>query len=110
MKGSWYPRLVVGRGHESLVSSSGAVLLREAVRLSGLDAVLSDALAPWRSDRALHDPAKVLVDEAMVLALGGDCMADLAVLAAGALIDANLDDEKNRGLVDDLISRIPESN
>ena len=37
-------------------------------------------------------------------------MADLAVLAAGALIDANLDDEKNRGLVDDLISRIPESN
>lgn len=82
MKGSWYPRLVVGRGHESLVSSSGAVLLREAVRLSGLDAVLSDALAPWRSDRALHDPAKVLVDEAMVLALGGDCMADLAVLRA----------------------------
>ncbi len=37
-------------------------------------------------------------------------MADLVVLAAGALIDANLDDEKNRGLVDDLISRIPESN
>ena len=37
-------------------------------------------------------------------------MADLAVQAAGALIDANLDDEKNRGLVDDLISRIPESN
>ena len=37
-------------------------------------------------------------------------MADLAVQAASALIDANLDDEKNRGLVDDLISRIPESN
>lgn len=36
-------------------------------------------------------------------------MADLAIQAAGALIDANLDDEKNRGLVDDLISRIPES-
>lgn len=37
-------------------------------------------------------------------------MADLAVHAAGRLIDANLDDEKNRGLVDDLISKIPESN
>ena len=37
-------------------------------------------------------------------------MADLAVQAAGALIDANLDDDKNRSLVDDLISRIPESN
>ena len=42
--------------------------------------------------------------------LGTREMADLAVQAAGALIDANLDDEKNRGLVDDLISRIPESN
>ncbi len=36
--------------------------------------------------------------------------AHLAVQAAGALIDANLDDEKNRGLVDDFIARIPESN
>ncbi len=36
--------------------------------------------------------------------------AHLAVQAAGALIDANLDDEKNRSLVDDLIARIPESN
>jgi F-type H+-transporting ATPase subunit b len=36
-------------------------------------------------------------------------MADLVVQAAGALMDANLDDEKNRNLVDDLISRIPES-
>ncbi len=36
--------------------------------------------------------------------------AHLAVQAAGVLIDANLDDEKNRGLVDDFIARIPESN
>ena len=36
--------------------------------------------------------------------------ANLAVQAAGVLIDANLDDERNRGLVDDLIARIPESN
>ena len=36
--------------------------------------------------------------------------ANLAVQAAGALIDANLDDEKNRGLVNDLIAKIPESN
>ena len=36
--------------------------------------------------------------------------ANLAVQAAGALIDANLDDERNRGLVDDLIAKIPESN
>ena len=36
--------------------------------------------------------------------------ANLAVQAAGALIDANLDDERNRGLVNDLIAKIPESN
>lgn len=35
--------------------------------------------------------------------------ANLAVQAAGVLIDANLDDERNRGLVDDLIAKIPES-
>lgn len=36
-------------------------------------------------------------------------MADLAVQAAGALIEANLDDEGNRRLVDDMIARIPQS-
>ena len=36
-------------------------------------------------------------------------VADLAVQAAGAIIDANLDDEKNRKLVEDLISSIPTS-
>ena len=33
--------------------------------------------------------------------------ADLAVKAAGALIEANLDDERNRKLVEDLIAGIP---
>lgn len=35
-------------------------------------------------------------------------VADLAVQAAGALVEANLDDEKNRKLVDDLIEGIPQ--
>ena len=36
-------------------------------------------------------------------------VADLAVQAAGAIIEANLDDERNRKLVDDLITAIPSS-
>ena len=36
-------------------------------------------------------------------------VADLAVQAAGAIIDANLDSEANRKLVDDLIAGVPES-
>jgi hypothetical protein len=67
---------------ESLISSSGALLLREAVRVSGLDRALSRKLAPWRSARATHDPGKVLIDLATAVALGGDCAADLAVVRA----------------------------
>ena len=48
--------------------------------MSGLDRQLSTALGPWRAPRAVHDPAKVLLDLAVALALGGDCLADVAVL------------------------------
>jgi len=47
-----------------------------------LDRQLSAALAPWRKPLARHDPAKVL-DLAVALALGGDCLADVALLRAG---------------------------
>jgi F-type H+-transporting ATPase subunit b len=36
-------------------------------------------------------------------------VADLAVRAAGVIIDAELDTEKNRKLVDDMINRIPQA-
>ena len=67
---------------ESLISSAGALLLREAVRASGADRGLASALAPWRPDRAVHDPGKVLLDVATAVALGGDCLADLAAVRA----------------------------
>ena len=35
---------------------------------------------------------------------------DLAILAAGKLLDENLDDERNRKVVDDFIDQIPDSN
>jgi hypothetical protein len=67
---------------ESLVSSSGALLLWETIRAAGLDRHLSRALSPWRSARAVHDPGKVLVDVATAVALGGDCAADVGVVRA----------------------------
>jgi hypothetical protein len=67
---------------ESLISSSGALLLREAIRVAGLDGGLSDALARWRPGRAHHDPGKVLLDLATAVALGGDCLADIAAVRA----------------------------
>jgi Transposase DDE domain group 1 len=37
-------------------------------------------LQQWRAPRAVHDPGKIVADLAAALALGGDCLADIAVL------------------------------
>lgn len=66
-----------GRG---LVSQAGAVLLWETMRVTGLARSLSENLARWRAPRAVHDPGKIVTDLAAALALGGDCLADIAVL------------------------------
>jgi hypothetical protein len=67
---------------ESLVSSSGALLLREVIRVAGLDRGLWDALSRWRAPLAVHDPGKVLLDVVTAVALGGDCLADVAAVRA----------------------------
>lgn len=76
------PRVRVEGGGSGAVSQAGAVLLVETVRKTGLAGAMSVALAPWRKPRAVHDPGKVLLDLAMAVALGGDCLADIAVLRA----------------------------
>ena len=64
------------------MSQAGAVLLTVTLATVGLDRVLSTALGPWRPRWAVHDPAKVLLDLALGLAIGGDCLADVGVLRA----------------------------
>jgi hypothetical protein len=66
-----------GRG---LVSQAGAVLLWETMRVTGLGQGLAGSLARWRAPRAVHDPGKMVADLAAAVALGGDCLADIAVL------------------------------
>jgi hypothetical protein len=66
-----------GRG---LVSQAGAVLLWETMRVTGLGRGLTGALERWRAPRAVHDPGKMIADLAAAVALGGDCLADIAVL------------------------------
>jgi hypothetical protein len=77
-----YPRVRVRGGGEGTVSQAGGVLLVETALRTGLDTALSTALAPWRKPRAVHDPGKVLLDLALAVALGGDCLSDVAVLRA----------------------------
>jgi hypothetical protein len=79
-RSGFYPRLVVDSAARTTVSHAGGVLLCETARAVGLDRLLSAALAPWRKPLAIHDPAKIVCDLAVMLSLGGDCLADLALL------------------------------
>jgi len=58
------------------------LLVTETLRVTGLGAGLSLGLARWRRERSIHDPGKVVADLAVAVALGGDCLADVAVLRA----------------------------
>ncbi|MDX3075762.1 IS1380 family transposase [Streptomyces sp. MI02-7b] len=77
-----YPRVRTEGGGRAVVSQAGGVLLVETIRKTGLDEAISTALAPWRKPRAVHDPGKVLLDVALAVALGGDCLADVGMLRA----------------------------
>jgi len=74
------PKIAVSADGKGLVSQAGAVLLAEAARVTGLGEGLSSGLARWRAPRAVHDPGKIVTDLVVTLALGGDCLADIAVL------------------------------
>ena len=77
-----YPRVRVEGSGRAVVSQAGGVLLVETVRKAGLDTAISAALSPWRKARAVHDPGKILLDVALAVALGGDCLADAGMLRA----------------------------
>jgi hypothetical protein len=78
----FYPRPDVDGAGTQVVSQAGALLLTGTIAAVGLDRALSTALQAWRPRLAVHDPAKVLLDLALGLAVGGDCLADVAVLRA----------------------------
>jgi hypothetical protein len=62
---------------DGLVSHAGAGLVAEAADRLGLTEALSGALAAMRERACRHDPGRVVRDLAVMLADGGDCLADL---------------------------------
>ncbi|MEV7967380.1 IS1380 family transposase [Sphaerisporangium sp. NPDC088356] len=74
------PKIVVSTDGTGIVCQAGGLLLLETLRVTGLGEGLALALERWRAPRAVHDPGKIVADLAMTLALGGDCLADIAVL------------------------------
>ncbi len=77
-----YPRVRVDSARVAAVGQAGGVLLTQAAEATGLMGALREGLGPWRKPFAVHDPAKVVADLGINLALGGDCLADLSLLRA----------------------------
>ena len=76
------PKITVSADGTGIVSQAGGLLLTRTLRATGLDHGLSAALERWRPARAVHSPGKIITDLAVTLALGGDCLADVAMLRA----------------------------
>lgn len=66
-----------GRG---VVAHAGSALLAGTADRIGLTRALPDAMAPMRQRASAHDPGVVLRDLVVMLADGGDCLADLGAL------------------------------
>jgi hypothetical protein len=65
---------------EGIVGHAGARLISGMAEVSGLVEGFSTAMAPTAKRRRAHDPGQVLVDLAVTLADGGDCLSDLRTL------------------------------
>jgi Transposase DDE domain group 1 len=72
---------VVTADGTGVVSHVGTALLRELVERTGLRAEYSSAVGGIRRRGGGHDPGQVLVDLAVMLADGGEAIADIAALA-----------------------------
>jgi hypothetical protein len=75
-------KIMVSADGTGVVSQAGGLLLTRVLRVTGLDGGLEVALERWRPARAVHGPGKIVTDLAVALALGGDCLADVAMLRA----------------------------
>ncbi len=75
-----YPGSTVDGAGSSVVPHAGSSVLLRTAQTVGLTTALSEALMPWRKPLARHDPGKIVAYLALSLAIGGDCLADIAVL------------------------------
>jgi hypothetical protein len=65
---------------KGIAAHAGSRLLAEMADFTGLSGALSEALAATVRRSRRHDPGRVLLDVALTLADGGDCLSDLSVL------------------------------
>jgi hypothetical protein len=90
---------------EGLVSHAGSALLAQIADKSGLTQALSVRLQDVKQRRSGHDPGRVVRDLAVMLADGGDCLADLgAVRDQDALLGAVASDSTAFRVIDAIAS------
>lgn len=74
------PKVQVSADGSGVVGHAGARLLADLADATGLTAAYSAALRPLRPRGTGHDPGRIATDLAVMLADGGEAIADLAVL------------------------------
>ncbi|WP_241200410.1 transposase, partial [Streptomyces sp. ADI92-24] len=74
------PKVQVSADGSGVVGHAGARLLTDLADATGLTAAYSTALRPFRPRGTGHDPGRTATDLAVMLADGGEAIADLAVL------------------------------
>ena len=80
MKATVRPSLLVSADGRGVVSHAGSRLLADLAERTTLTGQLSAVLAGLARPRAVHDPGRVLVDLAVAVADGAECISDIAVL------------------------------
>ncbi|MFD4537066.1 transposase, partial [Kitasatospora sp. NPDC058397] len=74
------PRLVVSTDGRGVVNHAGSRLLADLGDATGLAHAFGDALGRLRPRGTGHDPGRIAVDLVVMLADGGEAIADLALL------------------------------
>ncbi|MFU8854858.1 IS1380 family transposase [Micromonospora sp. SL1-18] len=74
------PKVMVSGDGRGVVGHAGARLLADLADATGLTSAFSESLAGLRQRRGGHDPGRIAVDLAVMIADGGEAIADLAVL------------------------------
>ncbi len=74
------PKIIVSADGRGVVGHAGARLLADVAEVTGLTGGFGDVLAGLRQRQSGHDPGRIAVDLAVMLADGGEAISDLAVL------------------------------
>ncbi len=75
------PAMLVSASGTGLVPHAGSRLLAEMADRTGLTHAMSEVLADRLAPQTAHDPGRVLVNLAVVIADGGETIRDIATLA-----------------------------